>query len=116
MGPDHGRQAVTGCICRGLPYRMCPVHGVHRGTLPEPVADIVRLKALHPLFPYPLTEPPSWLRQRPDTPYDCGIPGHSGCTVLACRWESLAPEIPVEVCCCGTPRAPHPRGGGRCQR
>lgn len=105
------------CICTGLPYRLCPVHGIHRGGRPAPEpADPARLTALHPLYPYPLTEQPSWLRRRPDTPWDCGIPGHSGCTVVACRWENLTPTIPVEICSCGSPRAPHPRGAGRCGR
>lgn len=33
-----------------------------------------------------------------------------------CPGQGLRPVVPVEVCCCGGHRRPHPRGAGRCLR
>jgi hypothetical protein len=68
---------------------------------------------MHPL-PAPFDTPPDVV-YCPLLDERAPHPAHGYCAGLAAEPQP-APSVPVEVCTCGTPRAPHPRGVKRCRR
>lgn len=96
-----------GCLCsrNGLPYRLCPVHGIDKGTTPLPPLprawEVAGTREISPAEQQVLERIGDALQ-----PADPHAPEPTFRTV----------SVPVEVCCCGAQRRPHPRGAGRCTR